>query len=144
MRDYTCLDGMIGNAESMLKAAYEKGYQQGVSDNAKNDKENAKEIRDVAYKYGVRLMFDAMYKIMELPECGGMSVSDLENVFGTCSLYNIAKTFRENPQGIIDNINEFEKSKGLVCDLMNTKCVMEGNCEHCIIKKAYERGKENG
>ena len=108
MRDYRCLDGMIGNAESMLKMAYEKGYQQGQKDSVDCISEETNNISQSWYKAGVRDMFDAMYKLVAPVNKGGLWLHDVEEIFGTDKASDVMSMFSENPLLLIENIREYE------------------------------------
>ena len=143
MRDYRCLDGMIANSETMMKTAYEKGYKQGQQDNADLVSNRTKDIGQAWYNKGIKDMFDAIYKIVALKVDGGMSLDDIEEIFGTESSEDIVRNFKDNPKGIIENIREYKASKEKkpvetsYCSYIQTSCPYNVMCESCDVYKSF-------
>lgn len=148
MKDYNCLKGMIGNAESMLKTAYDRGYEQGQQDNADC-------VSEKTYERGVRDMFDAFYKILAHPKNGGIELSETIEILGTGVYQEICEMFKDNPALLIENIREYEnkkKSENVTkyCSFMNDTCPYTCHCDICAVanvimdaRKAKENVNEN-
>ena len=140
MRDYTCLDGMIGSTERMLKTAYEKGYQQGQQDNADC-------VSEKAYERGVRDMFDAISKMLCSVDAGGYAAYELDSIFGDCITANILPRFSDNPLLLIENIREYEENKkkqesDIYCQYLNRTCPYDMPCLACDVCKSFEAAME--
>ena len=141
MREYNCLDGMIANGESMLKTAYDKGYNQGTKD---ANTANTVKILDASYNKGMKDMFDAAYKILFTSDTGCLPVDDMREIFGTTSYTSIFNTHRDNPLLLIENIEEYEERKkheeektDVYCGFINIICPYKLPCENCNVQKVY-------
>ena len=145
MREYNCLDGMIANGESMLKTAYDKGYNQGTKD---ANTANTVKILDASYKKGVEDMFDAVYKILFTSDTGCLPVDDMREIFGTTSYTSIFNTHHDNPLLLIENIKEYEERKKSeketkICGFMNDLCPYMFPCDACKVAKVVTDAKRD-
>ena len=145
MRDYNCLDGMIANGESMLKTAYDKGYNHGTkyANNA-----NTVKILDASYNKGMKDMYDVFHKLLASYGDGGMMLDDVEAIFGTDDIPEICERFKDDPKLLIENIKEYEDGKKSeketkICGFMNDLCPYMFSCDTCAVAKVVTDAKRD-
>ena len=142
MKEYQCLDGMIANGESMLKTAYDKGYNQGTKD---ANTANTVKILDASYNKGMKDMYDVFHKLLASYGDGGMMLDDVEAIFGTDDIPEICERFKDDPKLLIENIKEYEERKkqeeektDTYCGFINMMCPYKIPCVSCDVQKAHK------
>ena len=136
---------MIANGESMLKTAYDKGYNQGTKD---ANTANTVKILDASYNKGMKDMYDVFHKLLASYGDGGMMLDDVESIFGTDDIPEICERFKDDPKLLIENIKEYEERKKpeketKICGFMNDLCPYMFPCESCAVAKVVTDAKRD-
>ena len=105
-KDYSNIDGLIGNVKESIRNAYDKGYKQGVNDGSLDVKMRV----DGAYEKGLNDAWECARKIVLPTIYGGIPKKELKNMF-TCG-ENELKIFNDfSISKVINKINEYEEKQ---------------------------------
>lgn len=108
-KDYSNLEGLIGNVKESIRNAYDKGYKQGVNDGSLDVKMRV----DGAYEKGLNDAWECARKIMLSDEDGGIAHIDIQKIFGG-SYYQAMMNY--SPSEAIAKIKEYEEKQKQVAD----------------------------
>lgn len=89
-KDYSNIEGLIGNVKESIRNAYDKGYKQGVNDGSLDVKMRV----DGAYEKGLNDAWECFKKIVFEKDDGGLSFTEISNIFdGNCLSTEILQNY---------------------------------------------------
>ena len=96
------MDKIMDEIKQIVKDEYQRGYQEGYDD-------GVLDCRRERAKYTAEKLYDALRLICDIPENGGMSISDVVSVFGTDNVYTMLPDF--SAKEIIDRVEAYKEKK---------------------------------
>ena len=102
------ISGFIYNAKESLKAAYCKGYNNGLNDGNINDGTFATKVKE-SYDNGLNDAEKALKRVISEPSRGGLYANEMQEIFGTKGICAILLTYSVSE--IIKKIREYDERK---------------------------------
>ena len=98
----------LRNAEENIKAAYLKGYKNGLNEGNINDGTFAAKVKE-AYDNGLNDAEKAIKRVLNEPSKGGLYANEMQEIFGTKGIVTVF--LNHSISEIVEKIREYDERK---------------------------------